>query len=98
MEETPEIKTEGKQEQVTSPVPVASITETASIIERAENVAKRIEEANKRAEELVNRNEAVAARIMLSGKAEAGAQAKTPAQTEQEKVDAQVEAALKRYK
>lgn len=73
-------------------------TETTSLIEKADNVAKRMEAANKKTEELLERQEAVAARLLLSGRAEAGAETKTPEQTTEEKVKADVDAALKRYR
>ena len=77
--------------------PVASITETGSMLEQAEKIALRIEAASKRAEDAAARQEAIAARIMLSGRADAGSKSKTQEQTDEEKVNADVEAALKRY-
>jgi len=76
----------------------APITETASIIDRADAVAKRMEEANKKAEQLLARQEAVAARMMLSGRSEAGQIKKTAEQEQTEKIDAMVKASLDRYK
>jgi len=74
------------------------ITETASIIERADAVAKRMEDANKKAEELLARQEAAAARMMLSGRAEAGQIKKTAEEEQKEQLDEKVKAALGRYK
>ena len=63
-----------------------NITETASIIERADRVAQRMEEANKHASELLQRQEAIIARSMLSGKTVAGSVAKTPEEIQKETV------------
>ena len=49
-----------------------TISASLSMIERADAIIKRIEEGNKRAEELLARQDALAARIALSGRAEAG--------------------------
>lgn len=49
-----------------------TISASLSMIERADIIIKRIEEGNKRAEELLARQDALAARIALSGRAEAG--------------------------
>ena len=76
----------------------APITETASIIDRADAVAKRMEEANKKAEQLLARQEAVAARMMLSGRSEAGQIKKTAEEEQKEQLDEKVKAALGRYK
>lgn len=87
-----EIKTEEvKQEEK----PVES---TTTLIDKAASVAERMENANKKAEELAQRVEAAAARMMLSGKSEAGAPVKTAEQLNQEKIDEEVSAALKRYR
>lgn len=89
---------EGAEPHVSAPAsPVASITETGSMLEQAEKIALRIEAASKRAEDAAARQEAIAARIMLSGRADAGSKSKTQEQTDEEKVNADVEAALKRY-
>lgn len=69
-----------------------------SMLERADSIAKRLEAANLKAEELVKRNEAVAARIMLSGRADAGAAVKTPEQLEEEAIEAEAQRALKRFR
>lgn len=73
------------------------ITETSSIIDKADAVAKRMEEANKRAEELLTRQEAIAARMMLSGKSEAGMPHKTAEQIEKEKLDEEVAQSMKKF-
>jgi len=60
------------------PKPEPTPEEPASIIDRADAVAKRIEEANKKTEELIGRQEAVAAKMMLAGRAEAGSASPKP--------------------
>jgi len=85
------------KEEVKQPQEEPLIKETASMIQRADEVAKRMEEANKRSEELLTRQEAIASRLMLSGKAQAGTETKTPTQLAQEKIDAEVKAALERF-
>lgn len=47
--------------------------EAAGMIDKAVAAAARLEEANKKHEELLNRQETLAAKQMLAGKAEAGA-------------------------
>lgn len=89
--------TDGASKSSSPPV-ISSITETNSIIERADKIATRIEEANKKAEELVNRQEAIAARIMLSGKAEAGQVSKTPQQSQEEQADEMARNIIKRFR
>ena len=84
-------ETEAKKEDNT-------ISETASIIEKADAVAKRMEQANKKAEDLLIRQEAVAARMMLSGRAEAGQVKKSAEEEVNEKLDADVKAAINRYR
>jgi len=73
-------------------------TETKSIIEQADSVARRIEEANKRAEEILAKTEEAFARLTLGGRTEAGGAAKKAEPTTDELVDAQVKEALNRYK
>lgn len=85
-----------KQEEVKQEEkPVES---TTTLIDKAASVAERMEAANKKAEELAQRVEAAAARMMLSGKAEAGTPQKTTEQIKADEIDAEVQAALKRYK
>jgi len=76
----------------------APITETTSIIDKADAVAKRMQEQNDRAEQLLIRQEAIAARMMLSGRAEAGQVNKTKEQTDAEEVEKRAQAALKMFK
>jgi hypothetical protein len=83
-----------KEEQKTE----TPITETSSIIDRADAVAQRMEAANKKAEELLQRQEAIAARMMLSGRAEAGQITKTPEQAKKEEIDAKIAETLNRFK
>lgn len=85
-----EIKTEVEKQVDTA------VSETSSIIAKADAAAARMEAANKKAEELLIRSEAIASRMMLSGKAEAGS-AKTPQQQQAEEVDAKVKETLKKY-
>lgn len=89
-------ETSKQQEQVILPAP-ASISETLSIIEKADAVAKRMEAANKKAEEINNRIEANLARMMLGGRAEAGAPMKTEEQLQKEDIDKQIAERLKIY-
>jgi len=73
------------------------VEDTANILEKAESIAKRIEEANKKSEELVARQEAIAAKMLLSGRAEAGTIQKTPEQTKKEELDKIVKEQLSKY-
>lgn len=93
-----DVKVEATGQSSPIQAPVASITNTDSIIERADAIATRIENSNKKAEELLARHEAVAARILLGGRAEAGAPVKTPEQSLKEKQEAEVKAALTRFR
>lgn len=89
---------EGVLRSPLSPSVSPNITETSSIIDRADKAAQRMEQANKKMEELLTRNEAVAARLMLSGRAEAGTPVKTPEQTQQEEVDKQAKEIINRFR
>jgi hypothetical protein len=74
-------------------------SETASLIERAEKAAQKIEAETKLFAELVKRNEAAVARLMLSGRSlQSSGTQKTPEQEDADKVKADVDAAMKRYK
>lgn len=84
-------------EQAPAQPPKGDNSETVGIIERADSVAKRMEEANKRAEELIKRQEMILSRSILGGKTEAGSVSKTQEQLDEEKVNSQVEAAIKRF-
>lgn len=75
-----------------------NITSTATLIERADGVAKRMEEANKKAEELLKRQEEIAARIMLGGRSEAGTKQKSAEELDQEKVDAEIQKRMARFR
>lgn len=71
--------------------------QSPNLIEKAESIAKRLEEANKRAEELARRNEETLARLMLSGRAQAGTIQKTPEQEEEEQINKEVEGTLRKF-
>ncbi len=72
--------------------------ETKSVIAQADSVANRMEEANRKAEELLSRQEAIAARMMLSGRGDAGGVQKTKEQEQEEQIEKQVKDALSLYK
>jgi dienelactone hydrolase len=74
-----------------------NIIATPSLIEKADSIAKRMEEANKRAEELLERQESVAARLMLSGRSYGGTIQKTAEQLLAEKDAEEVKKALSRF-
>jgi len=92
---------ETKAETSTTPTPSnndgGSKSETTSIIDRADNIAKRLEEANKKSEELISKQEAIAARMMLGGKAEAGIQPKTPEEIKKQEVAEMVKKTMARF-
>lgn len=77
----------------TSPPP----SDTLSLIERSENSVKAMQEQNDRSEKLIERQESVAARMLLGGRAEAGGVNKTKAELEADAVDKQVDDALKTF-
>ena len=91
-----EEQTETSEPSIAEDLPKAP--ETASLIDRADKVAERMEQSNKQAEELLKRQEAVAARMMLGGKSEAGELRKTTEQLEDEKEDKEVEKLVNRFK
>ena len=72
--------------------------DTSTYFTKAEELAKRVEDANKKTEELVIRQEKVAARMLLSGRTEAGAPPKTKQQEQEDLVAAQVKESLARFK
>lgn len=98
MEEQNTTNAEGQKEQPANNIGNGNKPETASLIDRADSVAKRMEEANKKAEEHLARMEQVLARQMLSGRAEAGTSNKSKEQTDLEKLEAEVKATLARYR
>lgn len=70
-----------------------------SPIEKADKAIERLEAANKKAEEIVKRQEEIASRLLLGGHSISGqTERKTPQQEQSEKLDADVKAALARYK
>jgi len=73
-------------------------TRPISIIDKADNVAKEIKAQTEKFEALVVRNEQAVARLMLSGRAEAGQPTKSAEQTEAEVLQKQVDEAVGRYK
>jgi hypothetical protein len=73
-------------------------TESKSLVEKADAVAKRMEEANKKAEQLIERQEALAARLRLEGRAEAGQKIKGAAEIEAEKLNADIANTLNKFK
>ncbi len=88
---------ETKQTTTTTTEATGNIEPTASLIDRADGVAKRMEEANRKAEELLTRQEQIAARLMLSGKSSAGSVTKTPEEINKEEVERQIKARLSRF-
>jgi len=72
--------------------------QTDNILDRADLIAKRLEEANKKAEELVKRHEAVAARMLLAGRTEAGSVGKSPKELEEEEVAKEAQKIVDRFK
>jgi len=74
------------------------IPETRSMVERAEAAGKEFRETLNEMRLERQKMEAIAARMMLSGRAEAGSQFKTPEQEEKEKVEAEVSKSLNRFK
>jgi len=95
-EQINEEKAENK-EQTPNGVGTGNISQTNSLIERADFVAKRMEEANKKAEELLSRQEAILARNMLSGRAEAGYPQKTAEELQKEQIDKKVKDMLSKF-
>lgn len=75
-----------------------AVIETTSIIDRADAVAKKLQEQNDRTELLLQRQEAIAARMMLSGRAEAGQVQKTPQQAAEEQMNEEVNRRLNMFK
>lgn len=74
------------------------ILETSSMVERVENSDKSIKEQVDRFEKLVERSEAMNARMMLGGKTEAGTVTKSPEQEIKEKAEAEAKEILDRLK
>ena len=73
-------------------------SETFSPIEKAENILKQIQETEKRVNEAILKQEQIASRMLLQGRAEAGQQqAKSYEQLEKERIEAEVKANLARY-
>ena len=72
-DDTPKItKGEGEVTPSSSPSNPSYVETTPNLIDKAEAVASRMEAANNKAAENIARMEAAAARIMLSGRSEAG--------------------------
>lgn len=68
-----------------------------SPIDEASSILKRMEEANKERRELLDREEKLHARILLSGRGQAGIPTKTPEEIEKENIDAEVKKSLTKY-
>ena len=71
---------------------------TASLIERADALRKGLEETEARIKGHIDRFESIAARTILSGRAEAGQISKTPEQITKEEVDRQAAEIIKRFR
>ncbi len=93
-----EAGTEEEKPAEAKPEEPAAADDTASYFTKAQELAERVEAANKKTEELVIRQEKVAARMLLSGRAEAGAPQKTTEQIKDDEVQAQVDDALGRFR
>ena len=74
------------------------IPETRSMVERAEVAGDKISKLIETADKLVARNEALVARMMLSGRAEAGGQFKTPEQKEKDEIEEEAKKAIDRFR
>jgi len=85
------------QEQPTTDTGNGVQLPTDNVVDRADAIAKRIEEGNKKFEELVLRNEQATARMMLSGRANAGAVQKTEKEIISEKAQAMADEVVKRF-
>ena len=75
-----------------------NINTTTSLIDRADALRKGLEETETRIKGHIDRFESLAARVMLSGKSDAGQVNKTPEQTQKEEVDRQAAEIAKRFK
>jgi len=76
----------------TEPAPVASLVQsTPSMLERADALNKSIQDGIARLEKLKDENEAIAARILISGRAEAGQVSVSPEQERKERIDKEVQ-------
>ena len=72
-------------------------TNKPTAIERVEAGIENLEEIEKRVQKLVERQEAVASRMLLGGKGEGGKPIKTPEEEEKAKIDDEVAETLKAY-
>ncbi len=66
-------------------------------LDRAEDIRDGIKKENDRHEELLNRQEALMAKQTLGGRASAGGELKTPEQEEEEKLNEEISASVKRF-
>ena len=80
------------------PTPKFLKGETVKQFDRADATVKRLEEANKATEELLKRQEAVAARMLLSGKTDAGQTTVDPKVLEQTRADEEAKKIVDRFK
>jgi len=71
--------------------------EATGLIDKASIQADRLEAANKKHEELIEREEEITAKRMLAGRGVAGEPSKTPEQSEQENLDAEINKAVTRF-
>jgi hypothetical protein len=74
-----------------------NLPSTANVLDRADSLNQRLEQNIKKSEELSARIEAAAARILLSGRADAGIPVKTKEQKEAEDIKAEIEKNLKMF-
>ena len=89
---------ESSSQQIHAKPVEAPAPSNLTLIEKADAVAKRMEEANKKAEELIRRQEEITARMLLSGRAEAGQIQKSPEQANEEEAQKQANAIIKRFR
>lgn len=74
----------------------ADVVAPTSLIDHADAVATRMEAANKKAEELIERQEKIAARLLLSGRTEAGTVLKSSEELEKEQIEKEIKERLNR--
>lgn len=91
------IPQEATAETVENPTD-GDISTTTNILDRADNLRKGLKEENDRTEALLKRQEAVAARMLLAGKAEAGQEAKTPEETNKEEAELKAKEIVSRFR
>jgi len=98
--QTTEEKTaeEKPAEQPADNTGAGNFTPTSTLLDRADMLVQKLEKANEESARILKRQEEIAARMIISGRAVGGTPQKTTEEKAQEDIDKQVKALVDRFR